>query len=158
MPSWTSALRAAFVLDALRGFDCIATMKMKLNLAAALIGAAILAAGCVNTVTGKKVAGVPFIKDTMPSRYERPIDKVFEAAKAVIKEDGVLLNEGILYGQTNLVKTVEGNVNQRQVFIRIEQEDAKVTSVSVQARTQNGGADLDLAHAVDKEIALKLVR
>jgi hypothetical protein len=133
-------------------------MKMKLNLAAALIGAAILAAGCVNTVTGKKVAGVPFIKDTMPSRYERPIDKVFEAAKAVIKEDGVLLNEGILYGQTNLVKTVEGNVNQRQVFIRIEQEDAKVTSVSVQARTQNGGADLDLAHAVDKEIALKLVR
>ena len=57
----------------------------------------------------------------------------------------------------DLVKTVEGRINQRNVWVRVEQVDPKVTSVKVQTRTPSGGADLDLAHQVEKEIALKLV-
>jgi len=134
-------------------------MKTKMFAAfVALAALAVLATGCVNTVTERKTAGVPFIKDTMEGRYERPLDQVFDAAKAVISEDGVLLHEGIVHGQTNLVKTVEGNVNQRKVWVRVERLDPKITGVSVQARTQAGGPDVDLAHAIEKEIALKLVR
>jgi hypothetical protein len=106
--------------------------------------------------------GVPFIKDKIESRYERPADQVFAAAKEVVKEDGVLLNEGTLYGQTNtvnnVVKTVEGRVNQRTVWVAIAQIDPKVTDVTVQTRTQGGVSDIDLAAEIDKQIALKLVR
>lgn len=135
---------------------------MRIKFFAALMGVAVLAAGCVDTVTGEKTVGVPFIKDQKESRYERPADQVFEAAKAVIKDDGVLVNEGTLYGQTNavgnLVKTVQGRVNQRSVYVRVEQVDQKVSDVTVQTRTQGGISDIDLAAEIDKQIALKLMR
>ena len=126
------------------------------------MGLAALAVGCVQTVTGEKTAGVPFIKDTMESRYERPADQVFDAAKAVVREDGVLINEGTLYGQTNavgnIVKTVQGRVNQRSVWVRVEQVDPRVSDVTVETRTQGGLSDIDLAAQIDKQIALKLAR
>ena len=135
---------------------------MNMKFLAALMGLAVLAAGCVDTVSGGKTVGVPFIKDKIESRYERPADQVFAAAKEVVKEDGVLLNEGTLYGQTNtvnnVVKTVEGRVNQRTVWVAIAQIDPKVTDVTVQTRTQGGVSDIDLAAEIDKQIALKLVR
>jgi hypothetical protein len=56
-----------------------------------------------------------------------------------------------------MVKTVTGKINQRSVWIRVEQLEPKVTGVTVQARTQGGGSDLNLAHEVEKQIALKLV-
>jgi len=136
--------------------------SMKIKFFVGLIGVAVLAAGCVNTVTGEKTVGVPFIKDTMESRYERPADQVFEAAKAAIRDQGVLVHEGTLYVQTNavgnVVKTVEGKVNQRSVYVRVEQIDAKVSDVTVQTRTQAGVSDIDLAAQIDKQIALKLAR
>ena len=75
----------------------------------------------------------------------------------VIKFDGTLVSESIMHSDTNLVKTVEGRINQRNVWVRVEQVDPKVTSVKVQTRTPGGGTDIDLAHQVEKEIALKLV-
>lgn len=136
--------------------------SMKIKFFAGLMGVAVLAAGCVNTVTGEKTVGVPFIKDSMESRYERPADQVFEAAKAVIKDEGVLVHEGTLYGQTNavgnIVKTVQGKVNQRSVYVRVEQVDTRVSDVTVQTRTQGGVSDIDLAAQIDKQIALKLMR
>ena len=86
------------------------------------------------------------------------MDQVFEAAKDVVKFNGTLINESILHGETNAVKTVEGKINQRTVWVRVEALDPKVTAVTVQARTSGGGSDLDLAREVDKQIALKLVR
>jgi hypothetical protein len=135
---------------------------MKTKFFAAFAGVAILTAGCVSTVTGDKTAGVPFIKDKIESRYERPMDQVFEAAKQVVAEDGSLVHEGTLYGQTNavgnVVRTVQGKVNQRAVYVRVEQVDPKITGVTVQTRTQAGISDIDLAAQIDKQIALKLVR
>jgi hypothetical protein len=51
---------------------------------------------------------------------------------------------------------LEGKVNQRSVWIRVEQVDPKITAVIVQARNKWGGRDLELVHELEKEIALKL--
>jgi len=83
---------------------------------------------------------------------------VFEAAKDVVKFNGTLLNESTLHSATNLTRTIEGKVNQRNVFIRIEALDPKVTGIVVQTRTSGGGTDLNLAHEIEKQVALKLVR
>jgi len=129
---------------------------MRANSFLVLTAAVLAGAGCYNTVSERPRAGVPFVKDKIEARYERPMDQVFQAAKDVVAADGALVNEEILYGQTNAVKTVQGKVNQRDVWIRIEEVDPKVTGLTVQARTKAGGADVDLAAQLDKEIALKL--
>jgi hypothetical protein len=123
---------------------------------AAILGAIVVGAGCVSTVNDRSTAGWPFLKDKVEGRYERSVPQVFEAAKAIVRKNGVLVNESTLYSQTNAVKTVEGKVNQRSVYIRVEAVDPKVTGVTVQTRTSGGGSDLDLAHELEKEIALEL--
>jgi hypothetical protein len=132
-------------------------MKIKILLALAGTIAALAFTGCVDTVSNRKTVGVPYIKDTIEGRYERPMDQVHAAALEVIKFNGTLVNESVLHSETNTVKTVEGRINQRNVWVRVEQVDPKVTSVKVQTRTPGGGSDIDLAHQVEKEIALKLV-
>lgn len=120
--------------------------------------AVVLGAGCVGKVSGGSKAGMPFVKDSVEGRYERPLDMVFSAAKQVVTENGSLLNESTLHTQTNLTKTIEAKVNQRSVFIRVEAMDPKVTGIVVQARTSGGGADIYLAHEIEKQVALKLVK
>jgi hypothetical protein len=130
---------------------------MKTKIFLGLLGAVLAGAGCVNTVSDRTTAGVPLLKDQIKGRYEKSVDQVYEAAKDVMKTDGALVHEGTVYNnQTNSFKVVEGKVNQRSVYIRIEPEDAKVTAVTVQARTKAGGPDVALAAQLDKEIALKL--
>jgi hypothetical protein len=129
---------------------------MKTILFAAMLAAGLLAVGCVNTVNDRSTAGMPFTKDRVEGRYPRTLDQVFQAAKDVIKKNGVMVNEGILYGQTNTVKTIEAKVNQRSVYIRVEPVDPKITSIVVQARTSGGGSDIDTAHELEKQVALQL--
>ena len=136
----------------------MATMKLKFF--AALAGLGMLAAGCVNTVTGERTMGVPFVTDKVESRYDASADRVFDAAKQVVREDGTLSHEGSYYNSTNsmrAVRTLEGKVNERTVWVAVAQEDAKVSSVTVQTRTQAGATDLDLAHQIDKQILVKLM-
>ena len=133
---------------------------MKTRILVVMAGALIVASGCVNTVSGRKTAGIPWIKDSVEGRYERPPEEIVRAAKAVISRKGVVNNEGTIYvqnNQTSNVRTVEGKVNQRSVWVRVEVVSPTVTSVTVQTRTSGGGTDLDLAHEIEKEIALKLV-
>ena len=142
-------------LDGRSDSGCIRPMKTRFAvlLAAGLIGLV----GCVSTVNERTTAGMPFIKDRVEGRYERSVDQVFDAAKAVINSNGALVNESTLYNETNMVKTIEGKVNQRNVWVRVEGVEPKITSVIVQTRTAGGGSDLDLAHEIEKQIALKLV-
>lgn len=128
---------------------------MKTNFLAVLAGIAIVAAGCVGTVNGKKTGGVPFVNDRVEGRYERTPAQVYEAAKGVLQFNGTLLSESTLHG-TNEVLALEGKVNQRSIWISVEPVDAKVTSVVIQARTSGGGTDRGLCHELDKQIALKL--
>jgi Protein of unknown function (DUF3568) len=130
---------------------------MKTKFLAVIAGAAIVAAGCVGTVSGKKTGAVPFVKDKVEGRYERTPAQVYEAAKAVLLFNGTLLSETTLHG-TNNVLALEGKVNQRSVWIAVQPVDAKVTSVVVQARTSGGGSDIGLVHELDKQIAVKLTR
>ncbi len=130
---------------------------MKTMIAAALCGVLVVAAGCVSTVNDRSTAGVPFVKDRIEGRYDRPVDQVFAASKEVIKDMGALIREGTLYpDQNTVVKTVEGKVNQRSIWIRIGAVDPKITSLIVQARTKGGGTDIQLAAQIKERIALAL--
>jgi hypothetical protein len=141
-------------LDGGGGYGWIPVMKTKVL--AGLIGALLVGAGCVSTVDDRHRAGMPFIRDSVEGSYERSVDQVFQAAKQVIIDNGVLANESTLYNQTNAVKTVQGKVNQRSVWVRVEGLDPKITWVIVQTRTPGGLSDVDLAHELEKQIALKL--
>ena len=129
---------------------------MNRTILAILCGAVLVGLGCVGTVNDRTVAGVPFIKDRVEGRYERPVEPIFKAAKDVVGRLGTLANESTLYSQTNTVKTVQGKVNQCSVWVRVESIDPKVTAVIVQTRKPSGTSDLDLAHQIEKEIALEL--
>ncbi len=134
---------------------------MMKTISAVLVGATLLlVVGCVSTVNERTTPGVPFVKDKVEGRYERPVEEVFTAAKDVVRSLGTLVNEATLYNPTNniAVKTVQGKVNQRSVWVRVQPVDTSVTAVTVQTRTQGGGSDLDLAHEIEKRIALKLVK
>jgi hypothetical protein len=113
-----------------------------------------LLTGCVETVDGRSQAGVPFIKDKVEGRYERPLPQVVEAAKAVLKFNGQLT------GNNTINNSLEGRVNQVTVLIKVDEIDPSkpVTRVQVETRTRAGGSDLDLAHEIEKQIALQLVR
>jgi outer membrane murein-binding lipoprotein Lpp len=141
---------------------------MKTKKFAALLAAtvgALVVTGCVSTVSGDKTAGVPFLKDTLQARYEKPLDQVYDAALDVIKNNGMVVKQSILNqisSQTNTpaspIKTIEGKINQRTVYVRVQQNEPPITDVSVQARTQGGGSDVDLAAQINTQIALKLAR
>ena len=128
---------------------------MKTIFLSIVAGAAILAAGCVSTVSGKKTGGVPFVRDRIEARYERPAGQIYEVAKEVLKFNGTLTSESTIHG-TNTVLALEGKVNQRSVFISVEQVEPKISALVVQARTKGGGGDIDLCHELDKQIALRL--
>lgn len=114
-------------------------------------------AGCVRSLDGRKRAGVPFVKDSIEGRYERPVEQVFAAARKVVEFNGTLSTEGTIHG-TNTVRVLEGKVNQRSVWVRVEPVDARITSVIVQVRTPGGNKDTDLTHELEKQIALQLAR
>ncbi len=123
-------------------------MKMKWIL---FFGAgAVLISGCVATVDGRREVGMPFVRDKVEGRYERPILDVWAAAKDVLKFSGTLSSEDLQ------LSTLEGSVDTRTVWVRVEPADPKVTKVTVQARTRNGGADMGLAAEIDKQIAIRL--
>lgn len=125
---------------------------------AVIAGLALSMTGCVNTVDNRSRAGVPFVKDQMAARYERPMAEVFEAAKRAVAAYGTLSNESTLLNNSNSVRVVEGRVNQRTVWVRVEAIEPKLTEVTVQARTQWGGTDLQVVHELEKRVALELVR
>ena len=135
-------------------------MKNQFILLTAFTVLALTAVGCISTVSGNRTGTFWFNSDRVEARYERPIDQVFTAAKSVLAHNGTLTLDGSASGQTNAVRVLEGQVKQHPVWIRVEGLDARLTEIKVQARTSKnmGVADLDLAHEIDKEIALQLTR
>ena len=131
---------------------------MKMKLLACVLGAVILVTGCVGTASGGKTAGVPFIKDKFLALYKVPADKAYQAAKEVMKEDGVLTNEGVNYAGAVEVRFVQGKINESKVWISVSNAEKDLTQVTVQVRRGGGGSDLVLAHQLDKEIAIKMAR
>jgi hypothetical protein len=121
-----------------------------------LAGVAIIVTGCVGTVTDTSTFAMSPSKDSVAGRYNRTVAQVYDASKNVLQRDGVLLTEYVPHDYTNEVRSMEGRVSNRKVFIRVQSIDPKITQVDVQARTTMGGVDLDLVHQIEKEIALEL--
>ena len=129
---------------------------MKTKMLVVLLGSLVLVAGCVSTVNDRSTAAVPFVKDKFEGRYERTPEQVYGAAVEVLKANGAIERESILNPGANQVRTIEGKMNGRRIWVRVEPVDTKITSVVVQVRTSGGGADLDLTQELQKQIAVKL--
>src|SRR5277367_3348572 len=121
-------------------------MKMKIFMA--FVGVAIVATGCISTVSGTKTPALTWSKDQVEGRYERSVDQVYQASVAVIQNNGVLITEFIPHDNTNTVRSLQGKVNEKNVWIRVESVDPvkPVSEVTVQARSTWGVSDVDLAH------------
>ena len=130
---------------------------MNLKNFAVLAGAAVLAAGCVSTVSDTSTFAVsPAARDSVAGRYQRPVDQVYQASIAVVKDNGVLIKEFIPHDTTNYVRSLEARVSDCKVWIRVQEIDPQVSQVDVQARTKGGRVNVDLVHELEKEVALKL--
>ncbi len=111
---------------------------------------AVILAGCVSTVDNRHTFGIPGPKDKIVARYERPPAEIWTAAQDVIKFNGVLTSVDTLQA------VLQGTVDKRTVWVKVQQDDPKYTMVIVQARTSGGGADVALASEIDKQIAIRL--
>jgi len=89
---------------------------MKMKIFAALVGMVIVTAGCVSTVSGTHSPALTWSKDQVGGRYERSVDQVYQASVQVIQNNGVLLTEYIPHDSTNMVRSLQGKVNERNVW------------------------------------------
>jgi hypothetical protein len=144
------------VLDAGDIFGCI-VCNMKMTIFAVLAGAALIATGCVKTVSDTHSFASTWGQDTITARYPRTMDQVYQAAVRVVVNNGVLTREYITPG-TNVVRSLEGKVNQKNIWIRVQGVDAHTTQVDVQARSSWGVSDVSLSSELNTEIALQLAR
>ena len=130
----------------LHGFN----MKMKLIAVISMLAFSFLGTGCYSTVEGNNKTGVPWVRDSVVSRYERTVPQMTAAAKAVL-----ILN-GQLIADNTIGLTLHAKVDQRNVWVKFEEVDKGVTQMTIQARTGGGRADLDLAISLDRQIAVNL--
>ena len=112
--------------------------------------------GCVNTVTEQKTAGVKLSSDQLENRYEVPLNQAFDAAKSALTKFGAVSRESTLLQSSNQVRALEGTANGRNVWVRLEALEPRLTSVIVQARSTWAGSDMQTAHDLATRIALEL--
>lgn len=127
-------------------------MKNKL-FALCLVGTlAVGLMGCIEGVDEHSHAAVPFLKNRVEGTYERSVPQVLAASRAVLKFLGQLV------GDNTVNNSLEGRVNQVTVWIKVDEIDTAkpVTRVQVQTRDRAGAPDIDLAHEIEKQIALQL--
>ena len=130
--------------------DCILVWMKKYFALVAVSVAAVSLSGCYQTQEGRHRPGLPYLNDTIESRYERPMEQVYESAKATLAFNGVITMEGIP------THVLEAKVNDRTVWVRVDEVEPRVTRVFVQARRHGGKGDIHLAAELDKQIALRL--
>ena len=130
---------------------------MNLRSLAVLAGIALIAGGCVKTESGTHTPAIWFGKDRVPGRYPRSVEEVYRAAFTVMGRNGVVVQEFIPHDTSNNVRSLYGKVGDEKVWISVQAEDdPKITSIVVEARTKWGNANIELAHELEKEIALQL--
>lgn len=125
-------------------------MKLKWTLFFLACVSALFLNSCVGTVDGRHKAGMPFQKDRAEGRYARPTADLWVAAKDVLKYHGTINSEDISR------QSLQGNVDERHIWITVSAVDASVSQVIVQARSKGGFADYGMAVYLEKEIAVRL--
>jgi len=132
-------------------------MKMKKGFCTLIAGVLLVTlTGCVNTVTEQKTAGVKLSSDQLENRYEVPLNQAFDAAKSALTKFGAVSRESTLLQSSNQVRALEGTANGRNVWVRLEALEPRLTSVIVQARSTWAGSDMQTAHDLATRIALEL--
>jgi hypothetical protein len=131
---------------------------MKKIIFAAFAGIIIVTAGCVSTVSDTSSPALTWSTDKISARYQRSVDQVYQAAVTVIQNNGVVLTEYIPHDTTNTVRALSGKVNQKNVWVRVEAVDPKITELTIQARSSWGISDVALASELVTEVALQLAR
>lgn len=125
-------------------------MRAKLLGLLTLCVAATLFTACVKTVDGRSTGSLSMKRDKVQSLYDRPVREVLAATRDVLAYNGVITSEDTVR------LTFEANVDQRRVWAKIEQQEAKLTLLIIQCRGKGGGTDLDLAMFLDKQVAVRL--
>jgi stress response protein SCP2 len=131
---------------------------MKKLIFAAVAGIVILTAGCVSTVTDTSSPALTWSTDKISARYQRSLDQVYSAAVTVVNNNGKVLTEYIPHDTTNSVRALSGKVNDKNVWVRVEAVDPKITELTIQARSSWGVSDVGLASELVTEVALQLAR
>lgn len=124
-------------------------MKKILSLLAASIALGAFT-GCYRTQEGRVRGGVPFSKDTIEARYERPAEQLFKAARDTLAYNGTLT------GENTINKALVAKIDTRTVWVRVDQVEPTISRIVVQARRANGAGDVELASEIDKQTALRL--
>ena len=128
---------------------------MKIKMYIAFLGALVLVAGCVKTVNDQHTFALSTKTDKFEGRYERSVDQVYAAAVVVIKSNGTISRETIINPGPDQVRAIEAKVNARDVWVRVQAVDPKVTAVTVQVRNK-AGTDQQLTQELQKQIAVNL--
>ncbi len=125
-------------------------MKIKFLSFLALSACLVFLPGCIGTQDGHSVAGMPFTKDRIVSRYARPVAQLDAVTRTVLNRNGKILVDN------SVNNSFSAKVNQRSVWVKVSDVDGKITEVTVQARGSMGG-DVELAAEISKQIAMMLV-
>jgi len=125
-------------------------MKVKWIFLLSACMCAMVTSGCYTDQAGRQRAGVPLMRDQIERRYERTAAEIWTAAKDVLNYNGTLYSEDLL---TN---TLEGSVNERRVWVKVEELDRVVTRVVIQARAKGGAPDMVLVGELHTQIAVRL--
>ena len=125
-------------------------MSFRLILLCFASSLAAVSVGCISTPQGKQF-GVPGIRDTVVSRYERPLDQVLNSAREVLSRTGTLTGDDLV------INAVSAKINNRSGWVTVAEAEPLVTEVKVRVRSSRGTGDLALAAEVDKQIAIGLV-
>ncbi|MEJ0088649.1 MAG: DUF3568 family protein [Limisphaerales bacterium] len=132
---------------------------MKKIILAALAAVTLISTGCVSTVTENHAAALTWSTDKITARYQRSVDQVYQAAVIVIKNNGKIITEYVPHDTTNIVRSLYGKVNDKNVYVRVEAVDltTPLTQLTIQSRT-TGISDVALASELVTEVALQLAR
>jgi len=91
------------------------------------------------------------VRDTVVSRYERPIDQVISSAREVLSRTGTITGDDVINNE------VSAKIDRRSVWVTVSEVEPLVTEVKVRVRSSRGTADLATAAEIDKQIAIGLV-
>jgi hypothetical protein len=111
---------------------------------------AMLLGACHTTLDGRLKPGLPG-KDTIVSRYEVSYNELYEAAKAVLKDTGTLVSDD------QVSKVLRARVDTNTVWIKLDDSEPNITTMSVEVRTSGGAPHVEMASEIDKRIYGRLI-
>jgi hypothetical protein len=126
-------------------------MKLKWIFSLSLVVAVLALSGCTSTLNdSKRMTWNPIAKDTVEGRYDRTPAEIWAATKDVLKHQGIIVRDD------TVKNVVEASVDERVVWVKVEEFDTKTTRVLVQSQTKGGVADLEMASYIKEQIAIRL--